>query len=96
MNVAPSIRRWWWLSFCDPDRPSGQRFLGVVVIEASTFMEAIELSHSTQCNPGGEVQGLPLPEGLAIPPGFAGRLLPRQECEELDFLMEAQGNGPPA
>lgn len=23
----------WWLSFCDPDRPTGQQFLGVVVLD---------------------------------------------------------------
>jgi hypothetical protein len=23
----------WWLSFCDPDRPEGQQFLGVVVVD---------------------------------------------------------------
>jgi hypothetical protein len=24
---------WWWLSFVDPDKPDGQRFLGVTIVQ---------------------------------------------------------------
>jgi hypothetical protein len=29
------MTRTYWLSFCDPDKPEGQQFLGVVVIDVS-------------------------------------------------------------
>jgi hypothetical protein len=43
----------WWLSFCDSDRPTGQQFLGVVVVDidetdvlqAAPFATAIRASH---------------------------------------------------
>lgn len=25
----------WWLSFCDPDKPEGQQFLGVVIVDVN-------------------------------------------------------------
>jgi len=25
----------WWLSFCDPDRPTGEQFLGVVIVDVT-------------------------------------------------------------
>lgn len=51
----------YWLSFADPQRPKGERFLGAAVVEADTFAEAIKRSWSHGCNPGGEIQGTPLP-----------------------------------
>ncbi len=73
----------WWLSFCDPDLPTGQQFLGVAIVdvgeadmvrvrpkadavraangqppvddEVAWMAAAIQKSHHTRCNPGGEV-----------------------------------------
>lgn len=44
------------MSFADPDRPKGQTFLGVVILEAYGFTDAIERSHDEGLNPGGEVR----------------------------------------
>ena len=45
----------WWLSFCDTDRPVGQRFLGVAIVEGTDLASAITEAWERQCNPGGEV-----------------------------------------
>lgn len=49
----------WWLSFVDGSRPEGDRFVGVCVVEADEFIDAIRLSHELGCNPGGAVRGTP-------------------------------------
>lgn len=46
---------WWWLSFV------GKRgFLGVCIVEATAFDEAILKTWKAECNPGGEVVAIPL------------------------------------
>jgi hypothetical protein len=47
----------WWLSFWDPE---ARRLLGVVLVEAPTFLAAVDATWDAGCNPGGEVQGLPV------------------------------------
>jgi hypothetical protein len=44
-----------WLSFCDPDLPEGQRFLGVVIVRAKTFEDAVFISWKRKINPGGQI-----------------------------------------
>ena len=53
----------WWLSFTDPQRPKGERFLGVALVETEEIADlreatkaAIQKAWATGCNPGGEVQ----------------------------------------
>jgi hypothetical protein len=59
---------WWWLSFCDPSRPTGQHSLGVAIVGAASFPEAVMVAHATGCNPGGEVMGHPVREDMGAPP----------------------------
>lgn len=59
------MKKLWWLSFADPDRPVGQRFLGVCVVEAEDISTAADRAWEMNCNPGGEVRGDPLPEKFA-------------------------------
>lgn len=47
--------KWWWMSFKDPGRPRGQRFLGVCVVRAEDLPGALRTSWLMKCNPGGEV-----------------------------------------
>lgn len=54
-----------WMSFCDPDKPKGQQFLGVSIVEVDELdvmlaignlaMAASAKAWERQCNPGGEV-----------------------------------------
>ena len=75
-----------WLSFADPHRPKGQQFLGVVILEAPTFADAVNCAHVQGVNPGGEVVGFELPAALAsvIPAEYVRRLLTAEEAESVD------------
>jgi len=73
----------WWMSFCDPDKPTGQQFLGVLVIEAIGFMHAVQLSWTLGLNPGGEVIAGQV-EG--VPSEYHNRLLSKQEIEDAGLL----------
>lgn len=47
----------WWMSFADPNRPIGQQFLGVVLVDAPSFEAAFMAINAAGINPGGEIQG---------------------------------------
>ena len=83
----------WWLSFCDGDRPEGQQFLGVSVVDGFNLASAAANAHRLGCNPGGEVMGIEAPEDMIhmVPESYRNRLLTRSEAEELDKLMGASG-----
>lgn len=76
--------RWWWLSFCDADRPVGQQFLGACLVQARGVILAAQEAHMRGCNPGGEVRILEASADFQPKPGWANRLLSRKECEEFD------------
>ncbi len=59
---------WWWLSFCDTDRPSGEQLIGIAIVRAPDFIFAVMAANRTGCNPGGEVMGLPVPSEFGDPP----------------------------
>lgn len=81
----------YWLSFADPDLPAGAQFLGALIVEADSFIEAVQTSHRIGQNPGGEVKGVPVPPGRAIPEAFVGRLLSKDDVCELDRLIGGPG-----
>jgi len=53
---------YWYLSFCDPDRREGDKFLGGCIVVAATMPDAIREAWSRGCNPGGEVFGHAVPK----------------------------------
>src|ERR1700723_220414 len=53
---------YWWLSFCDPDKPKGTQFLGVIIVKAHGITDALTKCNAMLINPGGEVSGLTLPD----------------------------------
>lgn len=79
-----------WLSFADGDRPKGSQFLGVALVSAPGFIEAVRLTHHLGINPGGEVQIMPIPPHHAVPVEYQNRLLTREECAAVDELFAAQ------
>lgn len=85
----------WWLSFCDPNRPEGQRFLGVSIVLASNFIAALKVAHALGVNPGGAVQGFEMLDPVKIDRKWMERLLTRAECEALDAELEALGTEAP-
>jgi hypothetical protein len=62
------MKCWWWLSFADPARPRGAQFLGVAVVFAIDLGDAMSTAWRSNCNPGGQVGGRPVPESLGPPP----------------------------
>lgn len=76
----------YWLSFADGARPTGQQFLGVAIVEAQSFHEAVLASHGHGINPGGEVHGTQVPEGNEhlFPEDHKWRLLTKAEAVALD------------
>lgn len=74
-----------WLSFCDPQRPKGKQFLGVVIVWAYGFVDAADKAHRMGINPGGEVAGMEyeLGEFLAGPEWW-NRLLDATEVDRCE------------
>jgi hypothetical protein len=72
-----------WLSFVDPARPEGRRFVGACLVEARDFLEAGRIAHAAGCNPGGEMKGHSIRKEIAARVGAAwkNRLLTREECD---------------
>ncbi len=65
MHEMPPIpdfppKPWWWLSFADPDKPEGQRFAGVCIVQGSNMEDAVSEAWRRKCNPGGEIMALAL------------------------------------
>lgn len=78
----------WWLSFVDPDGEEGQRFLGVVMVEAPGFLHAVLRTKRLGVNPGGEVKGMPLSlEALnKVPAAHLDVLLSKTQLQEGGYI----------
>lgn len=83
---------YFWLSFCDPNKPKGAQFLGVSIVEAEHYMLAVPAAWAAKCNPGGEVQITELPlndllqvDKVSLVAGNLNRLMDRDELERLGF-----------
>lgn len=75
----PSPMQWWWLSFANP-----MGFLGAAMVEAPNMIMAIYEAHLRKINPGGEVQGTPLPDWAVPHLDHQNVLLDRAGCEAAD------------
>lgn len=64
---------WWYLSFAD------EVFRGACVVQADDLIPAVQLSHRLGCNPGGQVMGVPIPEGFLPGPEYRNRLLAKAD-----------------
>jgi hypothetical protein len=81
------VTAWWWLSFADPELPSGQQFLGAAIVRGRTVLDAVMRAHSLGCNPGGEVKVRPVPERLLPASDRLERLLSPAEVDEVGQEM---------
>jgi hypothetical protein len=77
---------WLYLSFVDPDRPEGQRFLGACWVKAQGPATAIQTAHEHGCNPGGQVKFLQL-RWQSDPPEESAYKLHRNQAE-IDRLFQ--------
>ena len=81
-----------WLSFVDPDKPEGDRFLGVAIVpDALEPVAAVKEAWRLKCNPGGEVCAALIGANVAsrIHVRYIGRLLTRYEALELQRELKA-------
>ena len=91
----------WWISFVDPVKPTGDRFLGVSIIDGTRFTDLDQKSEfeavmdeawRLKANPGGVVQAGRLPENSVriVPESFIGRLLNKVEVDEMNAKFSQQ------
>jgi hypothetical protein len=84
----------WWLSFVDPDRAEGDRFLGACVVETveADMEQAVKEAWFRGCNPGGEVSlvTLTMKEALRFD---RNRLFMREELNDRGMFSERQRRG---
>lgn len=75
----------WWLSFVDGNRPKGQAFLGVAIVEAYDMVDACTVAYARGCNPGGEVKGHEIPDEVValFDDSNMYRLLSREQANEI-------------
>lgn len=76
----------YWISFSDPDRPVGAKFLGVVIVEAETEAAALTQVSAARLHPGGEPTFEELAEPLP-PRDWFNRLLSGKESRDANRLM---------
>lgn len=90
-EIEANQRSLWWLSFCDTDKPTGQEFLGVIVVEELGPMHAVNKTHELGINPGGQVMVVPVAAD-SIKPEHLNRLMLLPELQEMGYV-EMQENG---
>lgn len=74
-----------WMSFCDPDKPKGQQFLGVVIVKTKGFIHAKELAWDLGINPGGEILFSKI-DGSDIKPEHFNKLLSHEDLIEAGYI----------
>jgi hypothetical protein len=66
----------WYLSY------AGEKFHGGVIVRAYGFIHACRRARDLQINPGGEIQGIPVPPDHVPPPQYLDKCLTLAELEE--------------
>lgn len=91
----PPGERYYWLSFCDGDRPVGTQNLGICIVKADSYIAAVMIAHMLGINPGGECMGIEVPEPARLfAKGYqVDRLYSKAECEKFDELVMVDPHG---
>jgi len=71
------MKRWFWLSFADSERPAGQHFIGVALVLAKDPVAAMKTAWTLGINPGGQIAAWPLDD--APEERWTNRLLTRED-----------------
>lgn len=89
---------YWWLSFCDPDKPAGSQFLGAIIVKAHGMTDALTKCNTMMINPGGEVQGVAIPEeaNYLIKPEDVNKLLSKEYIQKNMGGAVSMNDGSPA
>ncbi len=84
---------WWWLSFCDLDRPKGSQFRGAVIVEGDCLHLATARAHELGVAPAtgrDEVVGLMIDAATTIPSEWRNRLMTKEDAAAFDKAMESR------
>lgn len=92
----------WWLSFADPEKPQGTRFLGVAIVEIEDVegqdlrdraVTVVRKAHALGCNPGGEVASTelhldhwPNDQRVALAKAPKHTLLSKEDLKHYDLI----------
>lgn len=57
--------------------------MGAAIVQGKDMIEAIRLTHLLEINPGGQVKGVPIPNGEDLPDNQVNRLLSIKDMEDL-------------
>lgn len=89
----------WWLSFCDPNKPKGQTFLGECMVEVESpsrgetgIAFAVEVASIAGCNPGGDILGwaISLESAAWVSDQWKNRLLSKGEIATFNAEIRAR------
>lgn len=75
-----------WMSFCDPGKPKGEQFLGVIITRAKGAAHAMIKVHELGINPGGEI--LSYHTDAEIDPSNFDKLLSKNDLIKAGYIDE--------
>lgn len=75
-----TVEVWHYLSFVTGEGEE-ERFAGACVVRGADVVEAVKEAHRLGCSPGGQVLGVPIPDGHMPPERFRERLLSKADCD---------------
>ena len=81
---------WFYLSFAG-DRDGVDTFFGACIVNAPEMILATIESHRLKINPGGQVLGMPIPEGFLPGSEYRERLLTKADIKA--FWPDADSEG---
>lgn len=73
-----------WMSFCDPERPKGSQFIGVIIMREKGIAHAINRTWAMGINPGGEVMSYETDDSDILPEHF-NKLLTKDELVKAGY-----------
>lgn len=82
----------WWMSFCDPSKPTGEQFLGLCIVDAVDEVSATKIAWALGINPGGEIAFMGIDESRVSMLSFdlepyCNRFIPRGEALALSYRI---------
>ena len=87
-----AVKQWWWLSFVDQAADGGDSValhLGCAIVLATSLANAVQEAWDHDCNPGGEVTGMPIeaPFGVAPPSWERWPFSDRSAADRLTYRL---------
>lgn len=83
----------WWISFCDPHKPTGEQFLGLCIVRAVDEVSAIKVAWALGINPGGEAAFMDIDESVMARLSFELPIdvfIPRDEAKALSDRISGE------